>query len=269
MSATKITVMGFGVAVLIAAVPIFLEGHHTAAYVMIGIAVVIFIIASLIHEPPGSPKSTSITQTANPTLTANPTINVNVSPQVPPAIPSATPPKADRPKPNIITFPSKVRPVAIKREYGFFFDTGVTEFSRSDRAALAYYGNQPQEEGQQIGPANSVRANIIYKDESGQELHNLRVRTGYWLDVSGNTVDFPPLADHALIVALKTDEGFCVLYNPNEEYVNRQDYVRSTYFTQTRLTAEVKFVTRDGHTLKVFRYALVTAADEFSIQEVS
>jgi hypothetical protein len=262
MSLSRGTWVGIGVTVLVGGLTLWFGGYQRAGMIMTLIGIVITVVALLILEKRkqnGKSESVSqaVTQTANPSFTANPTINVHLPPQTSPVI--ASPAPVGRPKPNIMTLTPQIRPVAVNRDHGYFFDSRITEFTPSDRAALAYYVNEPQEDNQ-TGTVLEVRGQIIYRDEDGNEIDYLRVQTGGWLQSGNNMVNFPPLARHSLIIALKTSQGFCVIQNDKEEGI------RSIDFTRDKLIAEAKLVTADGHVLLSSRYLITATTASFSIK---
>lgn len=160
-----------------------------------------------------------------------------------------------RPVPNIVRLRPRIAQVFVNSRLGVFQES---EPWSGEPAALAVYENAPME-NIQIGSASDVAGYITYRDKKGEEIQDLRVQNGCWLEAN-ERVHFPPLTKHELMIALKTSSGGLALHgSPKDKFPAK--------ITQEKLNVEVKLVSNKGDILLTNRYLLVLTKDKFSLTE--
>jgi hypothetical protein len=169
-------------------------------------------------------------------------------PPVPPVVQQTAP---VRPTANVAKLPPRVTGVLVNPQYDVFQEAMP---GTGEPAVLAEYENTPLVE-RQIGSINGVGALVIYSDENGQEVHELRVQAGCWLGANGD-VNFPPRTKHQLLLALKTHDRVLVIHG------GPRDAIPSP-IRHNRLNIEVRLGTNQGQPVRTDRYVLIATNEEF------
>src|SRR5258708_17629852 len=137
-----------------------------------------------------------------------------------------------KPAPHIIQLPARSAWVRID---DFCYRETKEAFTR---AVIAVYENEVQD-SEKIGDVQYVAGKIICSDEHGQELSELRVNQGCWMN-AGNEVNFLPNTRHELIIAIKEQRQYQIL---REAF--KYGSVRNTQFAHEKLFVTVQLIAKN------------------------
>lgn len=222
-------------------------------------------------RPAAGKAATAIPQiTIAPTFNNSPVISTNISPNVasvgtqPPV--SQAPPEP-RAVPNLIFLRTRVIRVTYEPNNGneLFYESRVID-NHDPRAVIACFRNEPTVRGRVLD-ARHVRAQIVYRDNAGQEIGN-GIPRACWLDDPMDLVHFHVGESHCAILLFANPDG--ALYVPWKRRQNTGygDVVTTQVYEfgeQAISTIEIRVLSDNNDLLLepvVFEFSMVHDAPE-------